>query len=81
MSINLFLDDCVANKTLLVQAKNNTMDNFKYPFAEAIIDIILDRVADNKIFITKYLDNQNFQNDFNNLLLPYVYEKLRKSLH
>ena len=71
-----FVEDCTANATLKIQAQNNSIDNFKYPFFEAIIDIVLDRTA-NTDFINKYLDDDKFQTELNKLLLPIVYEKLR----
>lgn len=73
-----FLEDCAADLTLTMQAQNNSIENFKYPFNEAILGIILDRSATDKEFINKYLDDDKFQAELNRLLLPIAYERLRK---
>jgi type I restriction enzyme, R subunit len=53
------------------------MHNFKYPFNEAFINIVLDRMAQNEGFFNKVLDDEKFQQDLKDMMLPVIYERLR----
>jgi len=70
--------DCELDEKLHVQAKNNSIENFKYPFDETIIDIIINRFSKSNGFLNKYLDDENFQKQINSMLLPIIYDKLRE---
>lgn len=59
------------------KAQNNSMDNFKYPFYDAFINIVLDRMAQNETFFNKALDDDKFQQELKELMLPVIYERLR----
>jgi type I restriction enzyme R subunit len=70
-------EDFAANEDLRKKAQNNSMDNFKYPFESAFINIILDRMSQNEAFFNKVLDDEKFQNELKEMMLPVIYERLR----
>ena len=46
-------EDFVADKELRKKAQNNSIDNFKFPFDSAFINIVLDRMTQNQDFFTR----------------------------
>lgn len=70
-------EDFAANDDLRKKARNNSIDNFKYPFDSAFINIVLDRMSQNEAFFNKVLDDEKFQRDLKDLMLPVIYERLR----
>ena len=70
-------EDFAFNEELRKKAKNNSLENFKYPFDNAFLNIVLDRMAQNESFFNKVLDDEKFQNDLKEMMLPVIYERLR----
>lgn len=70
-------EDFAADDDLRKKAKNNSIDNFKYPFDSAFINIVLDRMTENQAFFNKVLDDEKFQQDLKNMMLPIIYERLK----
>lgn len=60
-------EDFVVDEELRKKAKNNSIDNFKFPFDSAFINIVLDRMTQNQDFFTKVLDDEKFQNDLKDM--------------
>lgn len=73
-------EDFAANDDLRKKARNNSIDNFKYPFDSAFINIVLDRMTQNEAFFNKVLDDERFQQDLKDMLLPVIYERLRTGM-
>lgn len=70
-------EDFAADEDLRKKAQNNSMDNFKYPFDSAFINIVLDRMTENQAFFNKVLDDEKFQQDLKDMMMPVIYERLR----
>jgi type I restriction enzyme R subunit len=74
-----FVADIEKDEDLRIQARNNSKDHFKFPFNTAFTDIVVDRMTQNKEFCEKILDDEKFGNTIKELLVEYVYHKLRNS--
>ena len=72
-----FIADMERDDNLRTQAKNNSKEHFKFPFNDAFMGIVVDRMIQNKAFCEKVLDDEKFGNTVKDLLVDYVYERLR----
>ncbi|MDF2877166.1 MAG: type restriction-modification system restriction subunit [Anaerocolumna sp.] len=72
-----FVADMEKNEQLRTQAQNNSKEHFKFPFNDAFMDIVVDRMMQNKEFCEKILDDEKFGNTVKDLMVDYVYTKLR----
>jgi type I restriction enzyme R subunit len=72
-----FVADMEKNEHLRTQAQNNSKEHFKFPFNDAFMDIVVDRMMQNKEFCEKILDDDKFGNTVKDLMVDYVYAKLR----
>lgn len=70
-------EDFAADEDLRKKARNNSIDNFKYPFDSAFINIVLDRMSQNEAFFNKVLDDEKFQQELKEMMMPLIYERLR----
>jgi type I restriction enzyme R subunit len=48
------------NQTLQTQAKANSMDTFKYPFDEQFMNVLIERMEQNRHLSEKMLSNEEF---------------------
>jgi len=71
------VQDMSANTELVIRSKN-TRDLFKIVYKEYIMDIILSRMNQNQEFCEKYLEDEEFRNEIDNILLPISHERLSK---
>lgn len=62
---------------LRTQAKNNSREHFKFSFNDAFIGAVVDRMTQNTSFCEKVLDDDKFGGMVKDLLVDYVYERLR----
>lgn len=72
------VSDMEKDEDLRTQAKNNSKEHFKFPFNDAFLGVVVDRMTQNKVFCEKVLDDEKFGNMVKDLLVGYVYEKLRQ---
>ena len=57
---------------------HNSLDMFSIIYAERIQDIVLDRMNQNQEFAIKYLSDPQFKADVDRVLLPLIYERLKR---
>ena len=74
-----FVSDMEKDESLRTQAQNNTKEHFKFPFNDAFMGVVVDRMMQNKEFCEKVLDDEKFGNTVKDLLVDHVYAKLRNS--
>ncbi|ALJ04141.1 restriction endonuclease subunit R [Pseudalgibacter alginicilyticus] len=72
------IDDMVEDEKLAVQAKNNTIDNFKFGFNDAYLEKWIGRMEQNEDIFSKIMDNKEFDNIVRAYILKEVYERLNK---
>ncbi len=79
----LFFDqiiaDCVANETLQQAATSNTEENFNYIGEEAVMNSLIDRMAQNQGIFAKIMDDKAFGDDAKALIMKRVYQRLTAS--
>ena len=73
-----FVADMDNNEELRTQARNNSKEHFKFPFNDAFMDVVIDRMVQNQQFCEKVLDDEKFSDTIKELLVNVVYERLRK---
>lgn len=69
--------DMERNEHLKAQAKNNSREHFNFPFHDAFIGAVVDRMAQNTTFCEKVLDDENFGSMVKDMLVGYIYDRLR----
>ena len=73
-----FVSDMDNNEVLRTQARNNSKQRFKFPFNDAFMDVVIDRMVQNQSFCERVLDDEKFSNTIKDLLVGVVYERLRQ---
>ncbi|MBA4416468.1 MAG: restriction endonuclease subunit R [Syntrophus sp. (in: bacteria)] len=69
-------EELVSDVKLQMQAKSNTIDNFKYGFDEAFLAKLIERMEDNQGIFEKILDDKEFGEIVKKWMLNKVYERL-----
>lgn len=76
----LFFDQIEAelmkDETLQAQAKNNSIDNFKYGFEEIFIGKLIDRMEDNQEIFNKILDDDTFGSVVKKWMMNKIYKTI-----
>jgi len=72
-----FVQDMSANAEIVLRSKN-PLDLFKIVYDNTIMDIVLNRMARNKEFCERYLEDEEFRKEIDKILLPLVHAKLSK---
>jgi len=76
----LFFDqietELVSDENLQMQAKSNTIDNFKFGFDEAFISKLIERMEGNQEIFEKILDDKDFGTVVKRWMLNKVYERI-----
>jgi len=76
----LFFDqietELINDEKLQMQAKNNTIDNFKYGFEDTFLTKLIERMEDNQGIFEKILDDKDFGTVVKNWMLNKVYSQL-----
>ncbi len=69
-------EEMVMDEKLGVQAKTNTIDNFKYGFEDVFIAKLVDRMDQNQDIFNKIMDDRAFAAVVKDYLLKKVYKRL-----
>jgi type I restriction enzyme, R subunit len=69
-------EELIRDETLQMQARSNTIDNFKYGFDEAFLTKLIERMEDNQGIFEKILDDKEFGEVVRKWMLNKVYERL-----
>ena len=69
-------EELISDETLQMQARSNTIDNFKYGFDEAFLAKLIERMEDNQVIFEKILDDKEFGEVVKKWMLNKVYERL-----
>lgn len=76
----LFFDqieaELISDETLVKQAKNNSIDNFKYGFEDVFLKKMIDRMEQNQDIFAKIMDDNAFASIVKEWMLKKVYNKL-----
>lgn len=73
-----FVADLERDENLRTQAQNNSVEHFRFPFNDAFMSIVVDRMLQNKEFCERILDDEKFGSTVKELLIGYVYKRLRE---
>lgn len=71
-------EELIADDTLALQAKSNTIENFKFGFEDKFMDTTISRMEQNQDIFTKMMNDKEFGSIVQNYLLKKVYERLSK---
>ncbi|HYH14945.1 MAG TPA: type I restriction endonuclease subunit R, partial [Flavisolibacter sp.] len=78
----LFFDSIEAelmqDEDLALQAKSNTMENFKFGFNEVFLNKVIQRMELNQEIFTKIMDNDDFANLVRDWMLKKVYKRMNE---
>ena len=72
-----FVNDMSSNAEMVLRSKN-PLDLFKIVYDNTIMDVVLNRMTQNQEFCEKYLEDEEFRKEIDNILLPLVHERLSK---
>ncbi|MDR1621282.1 MAG: DEAD/DEAH box helicase family protein [Synergistaceae bacterium] len=72
-----FVQDMAGNAEMVLRSKN-PLDLFKIVYDNAIIDVVLSRMAKNHEFCEKYLEDEAFRSEIDKILLPLVHDRLSR---
>lgn len=72
-----FVADMEKDENLRTQAQNNSKEHFKFPFTDAFMGVVVDRMVQNREFCERILDDEKFGDTVRDLMVGYVYERLR----
>ncbi|MDR1498735.1 MAG: hypothetical protein LBS34_00400, partial [Rickettsiales bacterium] len=76
--VEQLIADMDDNAELRTQARNNSAWHFKFPFNDAFMDIVVDRMVQNQSFFERVLDDEKFGDTIKGLMLDIVYDRLRQ---
>jgi type I restriction enzyme R subunit len=78
----LFFDqieaELIQDDNLLLQARSNTIENFKFGFDDVFLTKVIQRMELNQDIFSKIMDNQEFSELVKNWMLKKVYKKLNE---
>ncbi len=78
----LFFDqietELIKDETLQMQAKSNTIENFKYGFEDVFVSKLIERMEDNQEIFEKILDDKEFGAVVKKWMLKKVYNKINE---
>ncbi|MBM3435796.1 MAG: type I restriction endonuclease subunit R [Bacteroidetes bacterium] len=67
------------NDELKLRAQNNPLENFKYAFEEAFIQILIERMKDNEEIFDKIMTNTEFSKDVKEWLTKRIYKRFNET--
>lgn len=76
LNIDQIEEDMVQDLTLIMQAKVNTKENFRFGFEDKFMDTVVDRMEQNHEFFARLLDDQRMASIVKEMLLDRVYQRL-----
>jgi type I restriction enzyme R subunit len=71
-------EELIADNSLGLQAKSNTMENFKYGFEDKFMDTTISRMEQNQDIFTKMMNDKEFGNIVRDYMLKKVYNRLNQ---
>ncbi|MEQ3689966.1 MAG: DEAD/DEAH box helicase family protein [Flavobacterium sp.] len=71
-------EELIADDSLALQAKSNTIENFKFGFEDKFLDTTISRMEQNQDIFTKMMNDKDFGNIVKNYMLKKVYQEFRK---
>lgn len=71
-------EDMILDEKLAGQAKNNSIENFKFGFEDLFMDKLIGRMEQNQDIFTKMMDDKDFGNIVKSYMLKKVYHRLSK---
>jgi type I restriction enzyme R subunit len=71
-------EELIADDSLALQAKSNTMENFKFGFEDKFMDTTINRMEQNQDIFTKMMNDKEFGRIVQNYLMKKVYNTLNK---
>jgi type I restriction enzyme R subunit len=71
-------EELILDENLGLQAKSNTMENFKYGFEDKFMDTTISRMEQNQDIFTKMMNDKEFGNIVKDYMLKKVYQQFRK---
>ncbi len=71
-------EDLIADDSLAIQARTNSIENFKYGFDDKFMDKTINRMEQNQDIFAKMMNDADFGNIVKNYLLRKVYNEFRK---
>jgi type I restriction enzyme, R subunit len=78
----LFIDqveeDIYQNEEIMNQAKANSKSNFKYPFGEELVDLLIERMDRNEDFAMKFINDTKLREKLEEYLIGKIYKKLER---
>lgn len=77
LSIEQIKEDFARDEEMIQKAKINTLEDFRYVFAKAFMDKIVERMDENEKFFTRILDDEEIRNALMEYMLPQTYARLR----
>lgn len=72
-----FIVNMEKNENLRIQAQDNSKEHFRFPFNDVFMGVVVDRMVQNKEFCETILDDEKFSNTVKELMVGYVYDRLR----
>lgn len=76
LSFDQIEEELIRDEKLQMQARSNTIDNFKCGFDEAFLAKLIERMEDNQGIFEKILDDKEFGEILRKWMLNKVYERL-----
>lgn len=71
-------EELMADNNLGLQARTNSMENFKFGFEDKFLDTTINRMEQNQDIFTKMMNDKEFGNIVKNYMLKKVYQEFRK---
>ena len=75
---DLYYEELILDDSLGLQAKSNTIENFKFGFEDKFMDTTISRMEQNQDIFTKMMNDKEFGNIVRDYMLKKVYQQLRK---
>jgi len=70
----------VSDENIRNAAKVNTLDGFSYVFNKKIEDLFVDRMEQNEVLTSKFLNDGDFRKVVSEYMMKQVYEKIREEI-
>ncbi len=71
-------EELIADDSLGLQAKSNTIENFKFGFEDKFMDTTISRMEQNQDIFTKMMNDKEFGNIVKDYMLKKVYQQFRR---
>ena len=78
LSIEQIKADFANDRDLVLKAKTNDIDDFRYAYNKAFMEKVVDRIGHNEKFFARILDDEEFRTALMDEMLGETYHKLRE---